>query len=137
MTENTIQNSEQNSSLKINSSLEGLSSDQLEAIIVDALEDVKAKEITVLDTSTMTRLFDRVIVATATSNTQTKALANRVYKNVKDAGGKVNSIEGLALGEWVLVDCIDVVVHIMLPPIRAYYRIEEIWSTNSSHVIKP
>ncbi len=102
--------------------------EELSKIIVDALEDVKAKEITILDTHNMTKMFDKVIIASGTSSTQTKALAHRVSENVKKSGGSVQSIEGLDGGEWVLVDCIDIVVHIMLPPIRAYYNIEGVWT---------
>ncbi|MFM2344655.1 MAG: ribosome silencing factor [Pseudomonadota bacterium] len=105
---------------------------ELSKIIINALEDVKAKEITVIDTQNMTKMFDQVIIASGTSNTQTKALAHRVSQHVKQSGGTVQSIEGLDTGEWVLVDCIDIVVHIMLPPIRAYYNIEGVWAKNKS-----
>ena len=105
-----------------------LDTKELSEIIVNALEDVKAKEITILDTQNMTKMFDQVIIASGTSSTQTKALAHKVCEYVKKSGGTVQSVEGLGTGEWVLVDCIDIVVHIMLPPIRAYYNIEGIWN---------
>ena len=100
---------------------------KLQRTIVDALEDVKAQEIVVYNTVGMTELFDRVILATASSNRQTRALASRVGEKVKAAGGHVISTEGLDTGEWVLVDLGDAVVHIMQPAIRAYYKLEEIW----------
>lgn len=100
---------------------------KLQRTIVDALEDVKAQEIVVFNTVGMTELFDRVILATASSNRQTRALASRVGEKVKAAGGHVISTEGLDTGEWVLVDLGDAVVHIMQPAIRAYYKLEEIW----------
>jgi len=100
---------------------------KLQRVIVDALEDVKAQDIRVFNTSHLTGLFDRVVVASGTSNRQTKALANSVREGVKDAGGEVISMEGEETGEWVLVDCGDAVVHIMQPALRQYYNLEEIW----------
>jgi ribosome-associated protein len=100
---------------------------KLQRTIVDALEDVKAQDIVVFNTTGLTTLFDRVLIATASSNRQTRALASRVGEKVKAAGGHVISTEGLDTGEWVLVDLGDAVVHIMQPAIRAYYKLEEIW----------
>ena len=100
---------------------------QLEAIIIDALDDMKAQDVSILNTEALTDEFDRVIIATATSNRQTRALANNVHEKVKDNGGDVLSTEGEDTGEWVLVDCGDIVVHIMQAPIRAYYNLEELW----------
>jgi ribosome-associated protein len=100
---------------------------KLQALVVDALEDVKAQEIKVFDTTHLTSLFDRIAMASGTSNRQTKALAASVRDKVKEAGGHIVSIEGEETGEWVLVDLGDMIVHIMQPPIRAYYRLEEIW----------
>ena len=99
----------------------------LQKIVVDALEDIKAQDIRVFDTMHLTSMFDRVVVASGTSNRQTKALAASVRDKVKQAGGKVISIEGENTGEWVLVDLGDMIVHIMQPTIRAYYHLEEIW----------
>ena len=100
---------------------------QLEAIIIDALEDIKAQDITILDTAALTDEFDKVIIATASSNRQTRALANNVREKVKEKGGDILSTEGEETGEWVLVDCGDIVVHLMQAPIRAYYNLEELW----------
>ena len=102
---------------------------KLQKIAVAALEDIKAKDIAVLNTTKLTALFDRIIVATGDSNRQTKALARSVYDKVKEAGGEVIGIEGEETGEWVLVDLGDVVVHIMLPTVRAHYNLEELWQT--------
>ena len=99
---------------------------KLEAII-DALDDMKAQDVTILNTEALTDEFDRVVIATATSNRQTRARANNVHEKVKDNGGDVLSTEGEDTGEWVLVDCGDIVVHIMQAPIRAYYNLEELW----------
>ena len=100
---------------------------KLQRVIVDALEDVKAQDIKVFNTSHLTALFDRVIVASGTSNRQTKALASSVRESVKENGGDVISTEGDDVGEWVLVDCGDAIVHILQPALRQYYNLEEIW----------
>jgi ribosome-associated protein len=100
---------------------------KLQTLVVDALEDVKGQEIVLFDTTGLTSLFDRICIASGTSNRQTKALAASVRDKVKAAGGDVVGIEGEDTGEWVLVDLGDMIVHIMQAPIRAYYRLEEIW----------
>jgi ribosome-associated protein len=100
---------------------------KLQRAIVDGLEDVKAQDIRIFNTSHLTELFDRVVVASGTSNRQTKALANSVREKVKEAGGDIVSTEGEDIGEWVLVDCGDAVVHILQPALRQYYNLEEIW----------
>lgn len=100
---------------------------KLQRIVVDALDDIKAQDIRVFNTTGQTELFDRVIIATGTSNRQTRSLAAHVRDKVKEAGGTVVSMEGGETGEWVLVDLGDAVVHIMQPAIRAYYNLEELW----------
>ena len=100
---------------------------KLQTLVIDALEDVKAQDINVFDTAHLTSLFDRIVIASGTSNRQTKALAASVRDKVKGNGGDVLSMEGEDTGEWVLVDLGDIIVHIMQPTIRAYYRLEEIW----------
>ncbi|MYM30318.1 ribosome silencing factor [Duganella sp. CY15W] len=100
---------------------------KLQTLVVDALEDVKAQDIALFDTTHLTSLFDRIAIASGTSNRQTKALAASVRDKVKAAGGEVYGMEGEDTGEWVLVDLGDIIVHIMQAPIRAYYRLEEIW----------
>jgi len=100
---------------------------KLQALVIDALEDIKAQDIRLYDTTHLTSMFDRIAIASGTSNRQTKALAASVRDKVKAAGGHIISIEGEGTGEWVLVDLGDMIVHIMQPAIRAYYRLEEIW----------
>lgn len=100
---------------------------KLQTLVVDALEDVKGQDIAVFETSHLTSLFDRIAIVSGTSNRQTKALAASVRDKVKDAGGQIIGMEGEETGEWVLVDLGDMIVHIMQAPIRAYYRLEEIW----------
>jgi ribosome-associated protein len=102
---------------------------KLQKIAVTALEDVKAKDIEVINTTKLTALFDRIIVASGDSNRQVKALARNVYDKVKEAGGEVYGIEGEDGGEWVLVDLGDIVIHVMQPAVRAYYNLEELWQT--------
>ena len=107
---------------------------KLQRLVVDALEDVKAQDIRVFNTTRLSDLFDRVVLASGTSNRHTRALAANVAEKVKHAGGTVVSIEGEESGEWVLVDLGDVVVHIMQPAVRAYYALEEIWGERPVNV---
>ncbi len=100
---------------------------KLQRAIVDGLEDVKAQDIQVFDTEHLSPLFERVIVASGTSNRQTKALAASVRDAVREAGFPKPRIEGEANGEWIIVDCAQAVVHIMQPGIRTYYHLEELW----------
>lgn len=100
---------------------------KLQRIVVEALDDIKAQDIQIFNTTGQTELFDRVVIATATSNRQTRALAAHLRDTVKTAGGNVIAVEGEESGEWVLVDLGDIVVHIMQPAIRSYYRLEDLW----------
>ncbi|QTD46673.1 ribosome silencing factor [Ottowia testudinis] len=100
---------------------------KLQRAIVDGLEDVKAHDIRVFNTEQLTPLFERVIVASGTSNRQTKALAASVRDKVREAGLAKPRIEGEENGEWIVVDCGAAVAHIMQPTIRQYYNLEEIW----------
>ena len=100
---------------------------KLQRTVVDALEDVKAQDLVVFDTEHISSLFERVIIASGTSNRQTKALAASVRDKVREAGFAKPRIEGEDNGEWIIVDCGAVVVHIMQPTIRQYYNLEEIW----------
>jgi ribosome-associated protein len=100
---------------------------KLQRASVDALEDVKAQEIQVFDTEHLSSLFERVIIASGTSNRQTKALAASVRDKVRNAGFGKPRIEGEDNGEWIIVDCGQAVVHVMQPTIRTYYNLEEIW----------
>jgi len=100
---------------------------KLQRAIIDGLEDVKAQDIQVFDTEHLSPLFERVIVASGTSNRQTKALAASVRDAVRDAGFGKPRIEGEDNGEWIIVDCGAAVAHIMQPAIRQYYHLEEIW----------
>ena len=100
---------------------------KLQRAIVDGLEDVKAQDIQVFDTEHLSALFERVIVASGTSNRQTKALAASVRDAVREAGFSKPRLEGEANGEWIIVDCDQAVVHIMQPSFRQYYHLEELW----------
>ena len=100
---------------------------KLQRAIVDGLEDVKGQDIQVFNTEHLSPLFERVIVASGTSNRQTKALASSVIDAVREAGFPKPRIEGEENGEWIIVDCGPAVAHIMQPAIRQYYHLEEIW----------
>ncbi len=109
--------------------------DEKTRAVVAALEDIKAHDITVLDTSHYSSLFERMVVASAQSTRQTKALADNVVEQLRARGEPVLGVEGAAPGEWILVDLGDVVVHIMQPAVRAYYNLEELW--NMRHLPRP
>jgi len=100
---------------------------RLQRAIVDGLEDVKGQDIVVFNTEELSPLFERVIVASGTSNRQTRALAASVRDAVREAGFDKPRIEGEDNGEWIIVDCGQAVAHVMQPVIRQYYRLEEIW----------
>ena len=105
--------------------------------VVAALEDIKARDIAAFNVTHLTSLFDRVIIATADSARQTKALSTHVREAVKALGERVNGVEGEAGGEWVLVDLGDIVVHIMQPAIRQYYNLEELWGEPAPRARRP
>jgi ribosome-associated protein len=96
-------------------------------VVVEALEDVKGHDICVFNTARLPSMFERVVIASGTSNTQVKALADRVQERIREQGSRVYGVEGESGGEWVLVDLGDVVVHIMHPTVREFYNLEEIW----------
>lgn len=98
-----------------------------EKVAVAALEDIKARDIKVFDVRHLTSLFDRVIIATAESARQTKALATHVREKLKGAGASMQGMEGEESGEWILVDAGEMVVHVMQPSVREYYNLEELW----------
>ena len=113
--------------VKTSAALEKKDVQKLQRAIIDGLEDVKAQDIVVFDTEHITSLFERVIIASGTSNRQTKALAASVRDAVRDAGFSKPRIEGEENGEWIIVDCGSAVAHIMQPTIRQYYHLEELW----------
>ena len=100
---------------------------KLQKITVAALEDIKARDIQVINTSKLTPLFERMIIASAESTRQVKALAHNVHDKVKEAGGEIIGMEGEDSGEWVLVDLGSIVVHVMQPAVRLHYNLEELW----------
>jgi len=102
---------------------------KLQQTAVNALEDIKAREIKVLDVRKLTSFYDTLIIASADSNRQVKALAHHVRDKLKEAGASILGIEGEEAGEWVLVDCGDIVVHVMQPAVRSYYALEDLWQS--------
>jgi ribosome-associated protein len=101
---------------------------KLQKIAVAALEDIKGRDIEVINTTKLTSLFDSIVIASADSTRQVKALARNVREKVEEAGGEVIGVEGEASGEWVLIDLGNVVVHVMQPTVRGHYNLEELWS---------
>ena len=110
---------------------------KLQKLAVAALEDIKAKDIEVINTSKLTAMFDKIIVATGDSNRQVNALARSVHDKIREAGGEILGMEGEDAGEWVLVDLGDIVVHIMQPAVRAHYNLEELWQTKPKRAATP
>ncbi|MDR2112148.1 MAG: ribosome silencing factor [Candidatus Accumulibacter sp.] len=100
---------------------------QLEKIVVAALEDIKGKDIEVINTRKLTPLFERIVIASGDSSRHVRSLARNVADKARAAGVEILSAEGEEAGEWVLVDLGDVVAHIMQPAIRGYYNLEELW----------
>jgi ribosome-associated protein len=105
---------------------------KLQKVAVSALEDIKARDIKVLDVRKLTSFYDSLIIASAESNRQVRALARHVREKLEEAGATILGVEGEETGEWVLVDCGDLVVHVMQPAVRAYYNLEELWDTSAS-----
>jgi ribosome-associated protein len=105
-----------------------LTTEEKTQAVVAALEDVKASDITVIDTSKLSSMFERMVIASAQSTRQTKALADNVVVKLKERGEHVYGREGEDSGEWILIDLGEVLVHIMQPAIREYYNLEELWS---------
>jgi ribosome-associated protein len=95
---------------------------------VAALEDIKARDIVVLDVKRMTALFDKIIVASADSSRQGRALSSNVQEKLKALGARIHGVEGERTGEWILLDLGEIVVHIMQPAVRKYYNLEELWA---------
>jgi ribosome-associated protein len=102
--------------------------DKVKAMVA-ALEDIKARDITVLDTTALTSLFERVIIASSDSGRQTRALARSVHDKAAELGLNIIGMEGEDSAEWILVDLGDIVVHVMQPAVREYYNLEELWNT--------
>lgn len=109
---------------------------KLQKIVVAALEDIKGEDIEVINTTKLTSLFDRLVVASGNSNRQVKSLARNVQDKVREAGGEVFGLEGEDAGEWVLVDLGSIVVHVMQPAVRSYYNLEELWQTRPKRAAK-
>jgi len=111
-------------------------------LVVEALEDVKARDIVVFNTARLPSMFERVIIASGDSSRQVKALADHVRDKVKEEGGRVYGVEGEKGGDWVLVDLGEIVVHVMHPTVRDFYNLEEVWGgkevkMQTAHPVKP
>ena len=109
-----------------------MNSKQLTDLVVDALDDIKAQDVTRLDVRDMTTVTDYMVIASGTSNRHVQALAENVAEKAKAAGHRPIGIEGEEGGEWVLLDLQDALVHVMLPKVREFYNLEKLWSLGSS-----
>lgn len=112
-----------------------LTLEDMKLAVIDALEDIKAFDITVMDVRNLTSMTSYMIVASANSTRQAKAIADNVREKLKEKGADVRGMEGEKEGEWVLVDLDDIVVHIMVPSARAYYNLEQLWGETESRRI--
>lgn len=101
---------------------------KLQNIIINSLEEIKGQDIKIFNVKFFSKIFDRVIIVSGISSIQTKALALNVSKNIKKMGGIILGMEGENTGEWVLVDCNDIIVHIMQPNLRQYYKLEDLYN---------
>jgi ribosome-associated protein len=110
--------------------------DKITKTAVSALEDIKARDILVLDVRKLTAIVDTLVIASAESARQAKALAHHVRDKLKEAGADIIGVEGEDGGEWVLVDAGDIVVHVMQPAVRSYYNLEELWTARPSRRAK-
>jgi len=106
--------------------------DRLLALVIDALDDLKGVDLKVLDVTGLTSITDRMVVVSGTSTLHVKSLADHVSFKAKQAGNPPLGVEGEQAAEWVLIDLGDVVVHVMLPPVRAFYALEKLWSVGSA-----
>jgi len=113
-----------------------MESEQLKALVIEALEDVKGIDIRVLDVRDMTSITDLMIIATGNTNRQVKALIDSVIDMCKQHGIKPIGVEGTEVGEWALLDLGDIVVHVMQPAIRDFYNIEKLWGEESPSIPK-
>ena len=116
---------------KVQANLAKVEAEYLETMkqaVIDAIEDIKGFDITVMDVRKLTNLTNYMIVASATSSRQAKAIADNVREKIKEKGYNIRGTEGEKEGEWVLVDLNDIVVHIMVPATRAYYNLEQLWT---------
>ncbi len=108
-----------------------MNSEQLSTLVIDALDDIKAQDITKLDVRDMTTVTDYMIIASGTSNRHVQALADNVAEKAREAGHRPIGVEGEEGGEWVLLDLQDTLVHVMLPKVREFYNLEKLWSLGS------
>jgi ribosome-associated protein len=108
-----------------------MDSDELLTLARESLEDLKARDVCVLDVRSLTSVTDYLVIASGTSNRHVRSLAANVISDAKDAGEAPYGVEGLDSGEWVLVDLHDVIVHVMQPRVREFYKLEDLWQVGA------
>ncbi|MGI9291089.1 MAG: ribosome silencing factor [Gammaproteobacteria bacterium] len=108
-----------------------MDSDELLTLARNSLEDLKARDLRVLDVRSLTSVTDYLVIASGTSDRHVRSLADKVIENARDAGEKPLGVEGLDSGEWILIDLSDVIVHVMQPRVREFYKLEDLWVVGS------
>ncbi len=108
-----------------------MSAETLQGTVLNALDDLKARDVVVLDVRGLTSIADSMVIASGTSDRHVRSLAENVVEKCKESGQRPLGIEGIKDGEWVLVDLQDIVVHVMLPRVRDFYNLEKLWAPPS------
>ncbi len=112
-----------------------MDTDELKKLVIDAMEDLKATAIKILDVRSVTSITDLMIIASGTSTRHIKSIADYVAQKAKESGWQVLGVEGDMAADWVLVDIGDIVVHIMLPDIREFYALEKLWAVDHENAV--
>ena len=113
-----------------------MNSEQLQDLVIDALEEIKAVDVVALDVRRLTSIADGIVIASGTSQRHVQSLADNVLRRAREADVRPLGVEGEQTGDWVLVDLGDIVVHVMLPQTRDFYGLEKLWSVDTARAVR-
>ncbi|HMM44204.1 MAG TPA: ribosome silencing factor [Candidatus Macondimonas sp.] len=113
-----------------------MNSEQLQDLVIDALEEIKAVDVVALDVRRLTSIADAIVIASGTSQRHVQSLADNVLRRAREADVRPLGVEGEQAGDWVLVDLGDVIVHVMRPEVRDFYNLEKLWSVPAASAIE-